>query len=90
MLMGLVSNIIGKPVTNDNLARRDEKTELMENIKRAHEEWMAARSYFESVTDPYLIDYAVLAVEAAEKKYTYLMNKAREYDLKGDINYHQF
>lgn len=87
VLTGLVSNIIGRSANNELPTARDEKEELALNIQKAHDEWIAAKAYFESVTDPNLIDYAVLAVDAAEKKYAYLMNKAREFGLKGELNY---
>lgn len=86
ILTGLVGSVIGRSSDSELLTPRDEKAELISNIQKAHDEWMAARAYFESVADPNLIDYAVLSVEAAEKKYTYLMNKARECGLKGDID----
>lgn len=53
-----------------------------ENIRReldaARGEWQAARSYFEVVTDPSLVDHAIATLDAAEKKYIYLLRRARE------------
>ncbi|MBX6378322.1 MAG: DUF2508 family protein [Clostridia bacterium] len=47
-------------------------------VEAARWEWFAAEAFFHSVTDPALIDYAVHHLTAAEKKYAYLIRKARE------------
>jgi len=44
----------------------------------AHQEWVAARNFFEQVSDPDLVDYAVLSLKAAEKRYVYLWKRVRE------------
>lgn len=44
----------------------------------AHQEWIAACLFFEQVTDPDLVDYAILSLQAAEKRYVYLWKKVRE------------
>jgi hypothetical protein len=55
-----------------------------ENLERAQQEWKYARLYFDSVTDPDLIDHAIYNLEASEKKYTYLLKQAREIGIRGD------
>ena len=44
----------------------------------ARKEWLRAISYFDQVVDPDLIDYATYSLRAAERKYVYLLKKARE------------
>lgn len=51
---------------------------LLSQIKKARNEWEQAKSYFEQVVDPDLVDHAIYAMEAAEKKYMYLLGKARK------------
>ncbi|MGE5582957.1 MAG: YaaL family protein [Bacillota bacterium] len=51
---------------------------LMEDLESARREWKHARLYFNSVTDPDLIDYAIFYMGATEKKYVYLLKQARE------------
>lgn len=51
---------------------------LREEIKKAHRQWLIARHYFENVSDPELVDHASYLIQAARKKYMYLLNKARE------------
>ncbi len=61
---------------------RQEKTgpqsELPDLLEDARREWRYAKLYFNCVTDPDLIDHAVLYMGAAEKKYIYLLKQARE------------
>lgn len=56
----------------------DENAELVELVERARVEWLAAKSYFENVSDPDLVDHAIHSVDAAQKKYMYLLRQARE------------
>ncbi|HEY8463811.1 MAG TPA: YaaL family protein [Bacillota bacterium] len=51
---------------------------LVKELQAAKEEWDYAKDYFNSVTDPDLIDLAIYYMGVAEKKYTYLLKKARE------------
>jgi hypothetical protein len=48
-----------------------------ESIRRAHEEWLAAKNYFETVSDPDLVDHAIYLLGAAERKYMYLLKRAK-------------
>ena len=47
-------------------------------VEKARREWLAAKSYFNAVTEVGLVDYAIHLVEAAERKYMYLLRLARE------------
>lgn len=42
-------------------------------------------SYFNNATDPELIDHAILLLEAAERKYMFLLNEAKDKGLIGDV-----
>ncbi|MDI3522151.1 MAG: hypothetical protein PWR31_421 [Bacillota bacterium] len=52
-------------------------TDLFTAVEEAKADWVAARQYFETVTDPDLIDFAIFNLEAAERRYTYLLKQAR-------------
>ncbi len=54
---------------------KERQVALIEEAKR---DWQAAKNYFNSVTEPDLIDHAIYAMEAAEKRYVYLLRRARE------------
>lgn len=50
----------------------------IDEVKNAHRDWVTAQEHFEWVTDPDLVDQAIYAEVAAQKKYTYLLKKAKE------------
>lgn len=50
---------------------------MLQAVEQARREWVTARLYFESVTDPDLVDHAIYSIEAAERKYMYLLRQAR-------------
>ncbi len=60
----------------------NEKPDLRTTINEAKLEWQHARMYLDSVTDPDLVDHAIYSMEAAEKKYTYLIKQAKKSGLK--------
>lgn len=49
-----------------------------DEVKRAYSELKAAENYFDNVDDPDLIDFAIYGLEAAKKKYAYMLKKARQ------------
>lgn len=51
--------------------------DLRLQITAAHREWQAAQQYFQSVTEPQLVDHAVHAIIAAEQKYMFLLKQLR-------------
>ena len=51
------------------------------NYEAAHiakREWLRAVAYFDEVSEPDLVDYAAYSLQAAERKYMYLLGKVRE------------
>lgn len=58
--------------------RKTAETDLNKAIHDAKENWISARSYFDSITDPELVDYAIYTLEAAERKYMYLLKQKKE------------
>ncbi len=51
---------------------------LAEVVEQARREWLSAQNYYNSVSDTDLVDHAVYLMQAAEKKYVYLLKKARQ------------
>ena len=49
-----------------------------DEVKKAYGDLKAAENYFDNVDDPDLIDFAVFELEAAKKKYAYMLKKARQ------------
>ena len=55
--------------------RRTGEAEIREALKK----WKDATRFFESVNDPELMDYAIYDMEAARRKYMFLLRqKARD------------
>ena len=63
--------------TADEDNAKEELAELAVELEEARREWLAARAYFESVSDPELVDHAIHLVLAREKRYTYLLKEAK-------------
>lgn len=50
---------------------------MIKALQEAKENWQTARIYFDHATDPDLIDHAIYSIEAAERKYMYLLKQAK-------------
>ncbi|HOJ77465.1 MAG TPA: YaaL family protein [Bacillota bacterium] len=60
---------------------------LLKNLEQAKSEWNYAKLYFNSVIEPDLIDHAIYYLGATEKKYAYLLKRARMIGLSAE-HYH--
>ena len=76
-LTGWVQQISGR-LAEQSCAVPSALPSLVESIEQARGEWLSSRAYFEAVSDPDLVDHAIYMMEAAEKRYIYLLKKARE------------
>ncbi len=56
----------------------DEEVMVKMAIEKARRELLSARSFFDNVTDHDMVDHAVYSLQAAERKYAYLLKYARE------------
>lgn len=57
---------------------QESREELTEIVYHARQEWMNAQSYFNSATEPELVDHAILSVQAAERKYMYWLQQIKK------------
>jgi hypothetical protein len=55
-----------------------EEDRLFEEIEAARKEWKIACEQINYVSDPDLIDHAIFSLEAAERKYGYLLRQAKK------------
>ncbi|HHW27681.1 MAG TPA: DUF2508 family protein [Firmicutes bacterium] len=55
--------------------RLDERESYLEALREAQKEYDVAVSCFKEAVDPELIDEAIYLMEAARKKYSYLLKK---------------
>lgn len=56
---------------------QQEEQRLRHQMEAARHEVEAAENYFQTVTDPELVDHAIFAMEAARRKYLYLYRRLR-------------
>ncbi|WP_125154811.1 YaaL family protein [Clostridium rectalis] len=74
-------NYIKVKLKKDGNYNEEEKKIIM-SIVEAREEMVRARKYFEIVNDPMLVDYAIYTEQAARAKYMYLLNIAKNKNIK--------
>ncbi|UKS25627.1 YaaL family protein [Paenibacillus sp. HWE-109] len=55
-----------------------DKQLLIQEIRTAHQTWVAAQAHFEFALDKDQIDYAIFAMEAAEKRFEMLIKQAKK------------
>lgn len=78
VLAGYVNAIGGYLFGRDmDTVARPESVRLADAVEDARQQWLAARAFFNDVTDPRLIDYAVYSIGAAERRYMFLLEEAR-------------
>lgn len=61
-----------------------ENYQLVNEVRRTIKELKDAEIYFQSVTDPDLVDYAIYRLESLKRKYIYLLKKAKEEGINFD------
>lgn len=47
-------------------------------VAKAHRDWLEAQALFNEVKEPDLIDHAIYAMEATERKYMFLLKRAKK------------
>lgn len=52
--------------------------DFLSQVRQAHRDWQIALNNFNYCTDQDFIDYSIYNIEAAEKKYVYLLKRARK------------
>jgi len=62
--------------------KRETACEYYKLVEQARREWQIARQRFEEMSDPDLIDSAIYAINSAERRYVYLLRKAREEEMQ--------
>lgn len=55
--------------------KEEPKNDTYSNIVSAKKEWEEAQNIFENVSQPDLVDYAIYNIDAAEKRYTFLLKQ---------------
>jgi len=66
------------PVKSEKEAILRDKQQLVLEIRKAHQEWVAAQAHFEFAVEKDQVDYAIYALEAAEKRFEMLIKQAKK------------
>lgn len=72
------NSLVNQIMKVDQFRQKQVEERYWQLIEEAKREWQEARAYFNTVTEPELVDHAIYALGAAEKRYVYLLKKARE------------
>lgn len=65
----------------------DDDQQLVQNVKKAYEEWRDAENFFHSVSnDPDLVDHAIYKLEATKSRYTYLLKQAKANGIRMNLH----
>lgn len=75
-------NVVKEKISSKSESDDDK---LLGMLKEAHKEWEEAESYFQMVSEPDLIDYAIHRMEATKTKYMYLLKQVREKELTSKL-----
>ncbi len=70
--------IVGRQATRPKQSTMSAEDDLQRQVDIARAEWQAAQQYFETVSDPELVDHAIFALEAAQRKYNYLFRQLQQ------------
>lgn len=77
--------IISYLKNNINYSEREKY--IIEALEETLIELESARAFFESVSDPKLVDVAIYSEEAVKAKYEYLIAEAKKLNIKLDSEY---
>lgn len=75
---GILAKLKGTLVLEENEVVGEQEFCMLELVNKAKEEWLDAKKYFGEVTEPELIDHAIYRIEAAEKKFVYLLKLSQQ------------
>ncbi len=74
----LINSLVNLIIKDDRYHKKQTEEKYWRLIEEAKRDWQEARAYFNTVTEPELVDHAIYALGAAEKRYVYLLKRARE------------
>lgn len=58
-----------------------DKQWLLKEIRKAHQDWLNAQYRYDYALDKEQVDYAIVMLEAAEKRYDMLLREAKKYQV---------
>ncbi len=76
-LKQLLDAVLQKMALPEKVVETAALPDMVVLIEQAKQEWKQAANYFNTVSDPELVDHAILLREAAERRYMYLLKQAK-------------
>lgn len=64
----------------------EERQELLDMVQQAHKDWQIALNNYNHCSDPDFIDYSIYNIDAMEKKYVYLIKRARKENIVVELS----
>lgn len=77
-LSGLWQGLSSRTQAREERSALAAHRDLQSQVAVAHREWQVAEDYFQTVSDPALVDHAIFMLEAAKRKYVYLFRLLRQ------------
>lgn len=74
----LVDIITSHIVPGEDKVVKVQHPDIIDDVEEAKRDWLLACAHFDNVTDPELVDHAIYLMEAAQKRYIYMLRRARE------------
>lgn len=77
MKWDFLQNTLRRPVRQAEAYPPNAEDEYAEGARKALRELQSAERYFNAISDPELVEYALYEIEASRRKYEYMMRKLR-------------
>lgn len=77
MMWDFLQNTLRRPQRHAEQYPQNAEGEYAEGARKALRELQSAEKYFNAISDPELVEYALYEIEAARRKYEYMMRKLR-------------
>lgn len=77
MKWNFLESTLRRPLHQAEAYPQNAEGEYTEGARKALRELQSAERYFNAISDPELVEYALYEIEAARRKYEYMMRKLR-------------
>jgi hypothetical protein len=84
-ISNIISGISQRLLGNRPAVLEEEKPDKLLTLEEAHQDWQAALSFFDHVSEAGLIEHAIYNLNAAEERYYFLLNEARKENITNPI-----
>ncbi len=75
-----------KKILEQKKDSNEDMGELLDNLKKAQDEWVMATTNYEFAHEDELVDYYAYLIKASQIKYNYLLKKVKEKGVKVEFD----